>query len=80
MQGSDQEHGEEEAVRGQQSPHFLRVPKETREEKHRVHDAGPGRSHHGLCYDLAGCRGDRNAEQPLDGPTHQETEDSRWDV
>lgn len=78
LQSSDKEHGEEEAVRGQPRPHFLRVPQEGRQKSCGRHDAGPGShcSHHDLRANLAGCCFGWDAE-PLPGPAHQEAEDSR---
>lgn len=78
-QGSDKEHREEEAVRGQPSPHFLRLSEEDRQENRRRHDAGPRFCCSGddRCANLAGCSGNGDAEQPLPGSAHQETEDSR---
>lgn len=79
LQSSDQEHGEEEAVRGQQGPDFLRVPKKDCQENCRHHDARANsrRSHCDYCADLAGRRSDGHAEQPFSGPANQKTEDSR---
>ena len=79
VQSPDKEHGEEEAVRGQQGPHLLGVPQEDHEENHGRHGtpADTTRPHHDCRTILAGRRGDRNAEQPLYGPAHQEAENCR---
>lgn len=81
LQGSDQKHCKEEIVWGQQSPHFLRIPKEDRQEDSSCHDAHASsrRPSHDRCADFAGRRSDGHAEQPLYGPAHQKTEDRRWE-